>query len=580
MTRNPLLRRVRRDSGPVLLELDLGRGLTEAPPATPLEAVRALRTPSLRGVVAALEDAADDDEVGGLVAHVSREIGFVPAAELRAAVARLRAAGKHTVAWAETFGEMGPGNSCYHLASAFDEVWLQPTGDLGLVGVVANALFVRGALDKLGVQPQISRRHEYKSVADTFLETGLTEPHREMLDRLVHSITEAVVRDVAEARGLDEAAVRAAVERAPLTAQEALDAGLVDRLGYREDAYAAARGALSGRGEARLRFVERHEQPAGPLGRLGVAADQLPVGPRRGRDVVAIVSAHGPIHLGRSGRPGPFGGHSAGSDTVTAALRSAGSADEVKAVVLRIDSPGGSAVASDAIRRAVLDVRAVGTPVVASMASVAASGGYFIAMPSDRVVAGAATLTGSIGVVAGKHVVSEALSRIGITRGIVSAGRYADMFSTHRPFDDDEWARLEGWLDRVYLDFTTKAAQDRGMRLEELEPLARGRVWTGADAADRGLVDEIGGLSHAIDVACDLAGIERDGVDVRPWPRPHPLAMLRPPQNSEAPAAAASAGWTAGEGVGPVDRLLRLLAADLGHPVAGVLTMPWRVELR
>jgi protease-4 len=579
------LRRVRHGTGPVLLELEVTRGLLEAPPATPVDALRSIRTPTLRGVVRAIEQAAEDDDVVGLVAHLGGEIGYASAAELRAAVTTFRAAGKRTVAWAETFGEMGPGNSSYHLATGFEQIWIQPTGDLGLIGAVAGALFLRGALDKLGVESQIGARHEYKTAANLFLEEGMTEPQREMMTRLVESITEDVVADIAAARGLGAAEVRALVDTAPIGASDALGAGLVDRVGYRDEVYADLRAELTGDGDdVRLLFVDRYDQSGGPLAGLTSAARHLPGVGRGDRGVVAVIGAHGPIHLGRSGtgRAPLRGGHSAGSDSVSAALRAAAGDDRVRAVVLRIDSPGGSAVASDAIRRAVLATRGSGTPVVASMASMAASGGYYIAMPCDRILANRATLTGSIGVLAGKQVLGGALERIGVRREWVGSGRFSDMFLPDRRFDEEEWARLDDWLDRVYDDFTGKAAEDRGMPLDQLRDVAKGRVWTGADAAAIGLVDELGGLSAAVDAACGLAGTDRAAVDVRPWPKPQPLSFLSPPENSEAPAAYVAGDPFAlvGEGVGPVDRLLRLLSAELGRPVPGVLTLPWPIELR
>jgi protease IV len=577
------LRQVRRADGKVLLELDVTRGLTEAPPATPVAALRARRRPSLRGVVRALERAAEDDEVAGLVAHVGGEIGFAPAAELRAVVDRFRASGKRTAVWAETFGEMGPGNSSYHLASVFEEIWLQPTGDLGLVGVTASAVFVRGSWDKVGIRTQIGQRHEYKAAANTFLETELTAPHREMLDSLVRSITDGIVQDVAAARGLTDEAVREAVDRAPMTAQEALAGGLVDRLGYRDELYRKLRAELTERDvEPRLRFVDRYHQPGGPMGRLTGSAHPFPQPMSRRRGAVAVVGVHGPISLGRSRVPGPLVGHAAGADTVTAALRSAGRDEHVRAIVLRIDSPGGSAVASDAIRQAVLDVRSGGTPVVASMASLAASGGYFVAMPCDRVLAAPGTLTGSIGVLGGKQVVSDALARIGITRGTVSAGRYADMFSTDRLFDEEEWDRVEDWLDRIYDDFTAKVADDRSLPVERVRALARGRVWTGAQASENGLIDGLGGLSASVEAACELAGTHRSDIDVRLWPRQSLGTMLHPPENSEAPAAAlATSGLDLlGEGFPPVDRMLQLLATQAGLPAYGALSMPWQITLR
>lgn len=546
----------------LLLELDLGRGLLESPPVSPLEALRAVHVPSLRGVVEALRKAADDDQVAGLVVHVGgKQPTLAQSGELRSAVAELRAAGKPTVCWAETFGEMGPGNVGYHLASAFDEVWLQPSGDVGLVGVVAEAVFLRGALDKLAIEPQFGQRYEYKSVADTFMRESMTEANREMTTRLAESAMETVVRDVAAGRGLDEATVREIVEVAPLTAAEALERGLVDKVGYRDEVYADLRRRL---GDVELKFVDRYGK--GGLAHAGASVA------RRGKPVVALVHAAGPIHLGRSSSS-PMSGRSIGSDSVGAALRAAASDDAVKAVVLRVDSPGGSYVASDAIRREVLALRRTGRPVVASMANVAASGGYYIAMPADHVLASAGTITGSIGVVAGKQVIRGALERLGIHRESVTVGRFADMLSSDRPFDEEEWARLERWLDRAYEDFTSKAAEDRGMPVEELRALARGRVWTGADAAAHGLVDELGGLERAVAVACERAGVDRDEIDLKVVPKPKLFERFLPADNSESPSAAGLGG---GAGLSLLDRVL----AEAGVAPYGVLSMPttWRLH--
>ncbi len=555
----------------LLLELDLTRGLPEAPPTTPLEMLRARQRPTLHAVVEALERAASDDRVRGLVAHVGGwQPGLAASHELREAVTRLRESGRRTVAWSEAFGELGPGNTGYHLASAFEEVWLQPSGDVGLVGLTAQAVFVRGTLDKLGVEPQIGQRHEYKTAADMFMSAGMTGPHREMLTRLVESATDTLVRDVARSRGLTEEQVRAAVDAAPLSATDAVERGLVDRTGYRADVYAATREAL---GEVDLLFVDRYAKKGGPSAALSAVGDL----PGRGsRPTVAVVHATGAIHLGRSGGPSPMSGPSVGSDTLGAALRAAGRDDAVRAVVLRVDSPGGSYVASDALRAEVLALRASGTPVVASMGGVAASGGYFLAMPCDHVVATPGTLTGSIGVLAGKQVLRDALERAGVHRESVSSGRSADMFSTSRPFDHEEWTRLEGWLDAVYADFTAKAAADRDMDVERLRSLARGRVWTGADAAENGLVDATGGLTDAVEVACRLAGIARADASVRTYPALHPLQQLVPTANSESPAAAAVDGW--GAAWAAPGGLERLLAAT-GLAPYGVLSVPWGLRL-
>jgi protease-4 len=547
----------------LLLELDLTRGLLEAPPASPLEALRSMHVPTLRGVVEALERAAEDERVAGLVAHVgARQPTLAQSGELRAAVRRFRRTGKRTVCWSESYGELGPGNVGYHLATAFDEVWVQPSGDVGLTGLRAEAVFVRDLLDKVGVQPQIGQRQEYKTAANTFLQSAMTDPHREMVGRIVESATAAVVGDVADGRRLDERSVREVVDAAPLSAEESLARGLVDRVGYRDEVLASLRERL---GDVEVRYVDRYGKGVAGVAQAGAAVTH------RNRPKVAVVHATGGIHLGRSGRPSPLSGRSIGSDTLGAALRAVGRDDSVRAVVLRIDSPGGSYVASDAIRREVHLLRRTGRPVVASMGNVAGSGGYYIAMPADAIVANAGTLTGSIGVLAGKQVIRDALHRAGVNRESVSAGRYADMFSTQRPFDEDEWRRLEQWLDRVYDDFTAKAAEDRRMPLDRLREVAKGRVWTGADAVEVGLVDRLGGLSEAIDVACARAGLARAEVDVRTMPKVSPLERLRPAENSDTPAAART-----GEGIPLLDRLLGAL--DL--PVHGVLTMPvaWRLS--
>lgn len=546
----------------LLLELDLTRGVVETPPGSPLRAPGTRQVPVLQALLDALGRAADDRHVAGLVAHIGqRPISLAHAGELRDAVRRFRASGKPAVAWTESFGELTAGNVGYHLASAFEEIWLQPSGDLGLTGVSARAVFLRDALDRIGVEPQIAQRHEYKTAADTFLRSTMTDAGREMARRLAESATETIVANVAEARGLDEASVRAIVDRAPLTAPEALDAGLVDRIGYRDEVLSGLRARL---GETRLLYLDRYGR--GRERRTALANAVM----HRRRPVVALVRASGPIHLGRAGRwPGP----SVGSDTLGATLRAAGRDASVKAVVLRVDSPGGSYTASDAIRREVLALRATGRPVVASMGAVAASGGYYVAMPCDAVVASPATLTGSIGVLGGKQVTRDALGRVGVRVDSEAVGAHAEMFSTQRPFTDEEWSRLEGWLDRVYEDFTEKAAADRGMEVEALRAVARGRVWTGADALAHGLVDRLGGLDDALDHACERAGLRREGVDVRPLPRVTPLGRMRPPRSSEQPAAASAA-------LGDLPLPAGVLTALGLPPYAGVLTLPvtWQLN--
>jgi len=568
----PVLRRTPLGAGvtdTVLLELDLGRGVAENPPGSPIEALRGLHTPLLRTLVDHLRKVERDPDVVGLIATIGNApLTLAQSAELREAVASFRAAGKPTLAWSPTFGELGPDNTGYHLAAAFDEVWLQPSGAVGLVGFAGEALFVRSALDKLGVQPQLSQRHEYKTAADLFMRTDMSEPHREMLTRLLESATEALVAEVAADRSLDPVAVRAILDDAPVRAADAVDRGLVDALGYRDQAYAAMRARL-GPAEPTLRYVERH-------GASKVEAILGPINRRPGhRPVIGVVQASGPIHLGRADGGSPVARTSVGSDSLTAALRAAGRDEHVQAVVLRIDSPGGSYVASDLIRREIQVLRESGTPVVASMASVAASGGYYIAMPCDTILASRGTLTGSIGVLAGKNVLRDGLERVGITRETLAGSARAAMFSSTRAFAPDELAVLDRWLDEVYADFTAKAAADREMGVEELRAVARGRVWSGADAVERGLVDSLGGLDAAVAAACRLAVVDRDRAEVRVIPRHRPLQGLMPRESSESVEARTTISPLAvGEGPALWRRLLPELGHLLGAPYTGVLSLP------
>ncbi|GAB96209.1 protease-4 [Kineosphaera limosa] len=541
--------------GRCLLEIDLARGLTETSPASPLEALRERNTPSLKAVVDGLRKGADDERVAGLIVHAAAGIGISQAQELRAAIEVFRASGKPTVAWSESYGELTQGTVGYLVACACEQVWVQPSGDAVLTGFVAGGLFLRGALDKLDALPQFVKRKEYKSAAETFMNSSMSEPNREMLDQIITSVNESVTQTIAASRGLSVAQVQEAFDAGRLGAQQARERGFVDEIGYRDEALAALRVRVgAAEDDSELRFVERYRKAGG-----GPAAAL-----KRGRPVVAVVQATGPIHLGRAGGKNPMSGHSVGSDTLGAALRAAARDKAVRALVLRVDSPGGSYVASDAIRREVLRVRDAGKPVIASMGSVAASGGYFIAMPAQRIVANPATLTGSIGVLAGKIVVGQSLQRIGVAREELSHGRFDDMFSQQRPFTDDELTALDEWLDEVYADFTTKAADDRGMPIDQLEPLARGRVWSGADAVAKGLADELGGLDTALGLACAAAGFDRDDCEARLMPKLGPLDRLMPTESSESPVAAF------GEGPG----LFAQLTSALGLPTHGVLTMP------
>jgi protease-4 len=553
-----------RRTAPLILELDLTEGIAEEPPTDPVSAVLAMRRTRLADVLDGLRRARSDDRVRALVVKVGgRGIGLARVQELRTAIGEFARAGKLTVAWAETFGDFSPGNVPYYLATAFDRIYLQPSGDVGLTGISMENWFYRGTLDKLGIDYQVGRRQEYKSAAERLTEHGFTGPAREAMERLAASIVEQIAEAIGERLEIPAREARALFDRGPFLADEALQARLVDALRYRDEVYAEVRKEIGP--DAHLLYLARYQRSRA----LAQRARKLP---SPGEDVVALIYATGPIRRGRSGR-GPLASGSMGSDTMTAALRAASADHRVRAIVLRVNSPGGSYVASDSIWREVVRAREAGTPVVVSMGDVAASGGYFIAMAADAIVAEPGTITGSIGVLAGKPVLNGLLRRAGVSTDMVREGAHADMFSTSRPFSEDEWGRVNTWLDRIYADFTGKVATGRGLSPEHVQEIARGRVWAGADAAENGLVDELGGLATAVALARRKAGLP-ENAPLRLYPRVRPLDRIRPPESSEDRSAAQAGLFT--ESWGPVWRV----AASIGLPSYGPLILPgpWTIQ--
>jgi protease-4 len=531
----------------LLLELDLTR--TPAPPGAddPITRLRMRGRPQLRPILRALHEGAEDERVQGLIVKVGGELSWAVMQELRLAVRAFGTHGKPTLAWAESFGEGSGTMTAFVLATAFDEVWLQPGGELGILGVGVETTFVRGALDKLGIEPQIEQRHEFKNAANTIMRTDFTEAHRTALDRLAECIHTDAVDMIAEGRGMQSQRVRELIDTGPRTAAQAHDVGLVDHVGYRDQAYDAIRSRVGP--DAELLFADRWAPP------------RRPHVPARRKGHVALVEVSGSIVSGRSSR-GPMG-RQVGSDSIGAELRAATDDENARAVVLRIDSPGGSAVASDTIWREVCRVRESGKPVVVSMGAAAASGGYYIACPADAIVALPATLTGSIGVFGGKVVVRDLLDRLGLTTGTVSHGARSLMYSSRQWFTDDERAQLDATLDAIYSDFVAKVAQGRRRSVDEIEAIARGRVWTGTDALRIGLVDELGGLRDALRIARSRGGLPSDAPVLGALHVP-PLARLGRARNTEDPRAALSSTLPG----------LSDLAADLGLTASTELRMP------
>jgi protease IV len=478
-----------RLTGASYLALDLSGAIPEDAP-TDLGNFLERRPPTLRTLVESVDRAAADANVKSLVVRVSSlpASGWGQVQELRDAITRFRASGKPAYAHLEFCG-----NKEYYLASACTKVYAVPTALLDVTGLEAEVTFFRGTLDKLGVEAQFEGVGKYKNAPNQFTEKGFTPPHREQMEALLDSFYGEYVSAVAKARGRTPEEVQALIDEGPYDAVSAQKAGLVDELLYRDQLVERLQGA---EGVGPVRYVKGR--------RGGFGYD--------GRPQVAIIYAVGEIVPGES-QTSPFGGTFAGSDTVAGALREARNDASIKAILLRVDSPGGSGTASDVIWREVQLARKQ-KPVVVSMGDVAASGGYFIAMGSDAIVAQPGTITGSIGVFGGKMSLRGLYDKVGLSKEILARGQHAALFSDYRPWTEEERGRIRALMVAFYEDFLQKASQGRGKTRDEVHELAQGRVWTGLEAKRIGLVDHLGGLDVAIAVAKERAHIAKDQ-DVR-----------------------------------------------------------------
>jgi len=482
-----LFRRLPRHT---VLELSLTKLPAETANANPLAELTGGSSLTLRDTVETLQKAAADKRIDGLLLHANiAEGGMAQLQELRDAIIAFRSAGKFAVAYSDAYN-----NASYYLATACDDVLLQPGSEVSFAGLGRDVNFLKGALDKLDVVMQFEGRWEYKNAANQVLETHFTGPHREALARLMDVTFEQLVAGVADGRSLDVETVRALADRGPLIDAEPLDAHLVDALAYRDEAVDRAKAA--GGGEGRLMLLETYKK-------------RRRRAPGNGRAVtLALITATGGIVSRREGVDPINGVSPMEADKVSEALRKATADKKVKAIVLRVDSPGGSAVASETIWRETVRAKAAGKPVVVSMGNVAASGGYYISAAADRIVAQPGTVTGSIGVISGKPIIGAAKQRLGINVEELHTSTNALMNSINRPFSDSELERFRAGLDHVYTLFTSRVADGRTLELADVQTVARGRVWIASDAKEHGLVDELGGLTTATRIAKEIAGAD------------------------------------------------------------------------
>jgi protease-4 len=462
---------------------------------------------SLSGLVLQFKKAKVDNRIKAILLDIDMSgVGWGKAEEIRDAIADFRSSGKPVYAYIE-FGL----NKEYYIATACNKVFVPPPGELFINGLAADVMFFRGSLDKLGIYPDIYQIGKYKSAGDMFTQKKMTDAHREYVNELLDDLFNRYVNTIAHDRNKTPDEVRKLIDDAPYNAQKAKEVGLIDETAYRDDVEKQLKKLLGYKDSDS--FV-----PVRAADYRDVSPESL--GLNKG-ERVAVIYATGDIGSGNS-QNSPSGDQSIGSDTVSKALNDAAADKTIKAIVLRVDSPGGSGLASDIIWHAV-EAANQKKPVVVSMSDVAASGGYYISASASKIVAQPSTITGSIGVVAGKPVLRGFYDWLGISNEYVLRGKTAGMFRETEKFSDEERAKFEDWIKNTYYnDFVPKVAKGRKKDPQFVDSVGQGRVWTGAQAKDRSLVDEFGGLDRALEVAKQLANIPANkGVErvIFPYPQ-------------------------------------------------------------
>ena len=461
---------------------------------------------SLTGLVMQFKKAKVDKRIKAVLLDVNMSgVGWGKAEEIRDAITDFRTSGKPVYAYIE-FGL----NKEYYIATACDKIIVPPPGELFINGLAADVMFFRGSLDKLGIYPDIFQIGEYKTAGNMFTQKKMTDPHKKYIDELLNDLFDRYVNAIAQTRKKTPDEVKALIDNAPYSAEKAKEAGLIDEALYRDDVEKQLKKLLGYKDTDSFVAVRGSEY-------RDVSPESL--GLNKG-ERIAVIYASCEIGSGSS-ENSPSGDQSIGSDTVAKALNDAAADKTIKAVVLRVDSPGGSGLASDIIWRAV-ETTNQKKPVVVSMSDVAASGGYYISASAAKIIAQPSTITGSIGVLAGKPVMRGFYDWLGISNEYVLRGKTAGMFRETEKFSDEERAKFEDWIKTTYYrDFVPKVAKGRNRDEQYIDSIAQGRVWTGQQAKDRGLVDEFGGLDKAVEVAKQLAKIPADkGVErvILPYP--------------------------------------------------------------
>jgi protease IV len=511
-----------------VLTLTIGGDLAEVAPNDVVAYVRGARTPTVRSIVDNLRKAKVDGRISAVMLKLT---GFSTPywgklQEIRDALIDFRTSKKPVYAYLEYGGDRD-----YYLASVADKVFLMPTSPLDLTGVATYEVFLRGLLDKFGVFPDLHHIGEYKTFSNTFTEKGFTPAHREMDASMNRDLYDQIVHGVASARGKTDADVSQLIDAGPFLPKAAKDAGLIDDLAYEDQVVGKLREARPGS----TRDIDGDDYTRISLSSLG-----LNRGPR-----IAVIYFAGAIASGKNGYD-PLEGATIGSDILIDYIRKVRKDSSVRAIILRIDSPGGSAAASDAIWRELMLAKKekADRPIIASMSDLGASGGYYIAVPAEAIVAEPSTLTGSIGIVGGKFVTGGIYEKLGANLDSTHIGKNAEMNSPIRPYNKDELTKVDEQLKAFYDDFVAKVADSRHKTPEEIDRLGQGRVWTGQQAKAIGLVDALGGLERAVAMAKERAKIPANSdVELVTYPAPKSFYELLSDQLSGNTQSEAIGTW-------------------------------------
>lgn len=493
-----------------VLNLSVSGGLPDYVAEQPYAKAFGIRQPqSFSGLLAQLRKAKVDNRISAVLLDIDFPgIGWGKAYELREAIADFRASGKPVYAYME----MGT-NKEYYIATAADKIFLPPPGDLYINGFAAEAMFYKGSLDKLGIETDVIQiGPKYKNAPDQYTKKEMGEGQKEVINAVLDEYFDNFTKAIAESRHKSQDEVKTIVDDAPYNATQAKSLGLIDDAFYREQVDDDLKARLGYKSEDKLRTIRGSDYREIPSNSLGLNNGER----------VAVIYTSGAINTGHSSN-GALSGELVGSDTVVAAVNDAANDRSIKAIVLRVDSPGGSALASDLIWNALEKAKAK-KPVVVSMADVAASGGYYIACNANKIVAEPTTITGSIGIFTGKPVLKGLYDWIGVSNQYTTRGKNSGIFKETEHWTPTERAKMEAQISSIYYDsFVPKVAKGRNKTNEDVNSLGQGRVWTGTQAKANGLIDEYGGLEKAISIAKQLANLPADK-DVRrvvfPAPKP------------------------------------------------------------